>query len=815
MERTLQDIRYCIRTLVRSPGFTAAAILTLALGIGANSAIFSLVHGVLIRPLAYSEPERLVAIFSQEGSSVPSRSPTSPANYLDWKRQGKSFEVMAAAHPWAPSLTGEGHPERLEALKATPELFDLLGAPAALGGTFRAPGDGASDGRVVVLGHGLWQRRFGGDGGVVGRSLILDGEAYEVLGVMPPGFEFPPFWATGAELWVPLIFTPEQAENRGASYLRVFGKLKPGVTVAGARQEIETIAAGLQTAYPESNRFVGAHLEALQEPVVAPVRTAFWLILAAAGLVLLLACINIAGLLLARGLGRRQEIAVRSALGAGRWRLARQLVTESLLLSLAGGTAGVLMAVWGLDLVLALGRDVIPRADEVSVGGATLIFALVTSLLTGLAFGVVPALRTSSQGLGLDSARGSRGTSRGQRRLQGALVIGQVALAMVLVVGAGLVGRSLLRLQQLDPGFRTDHLLTLTLSFAGERYEERAQQDLLFTEVLREVDALPGIQRAGLINHLPIGGDRWGLEFSIEGRPQGEGALPAASQRVATPGALEALGVTILEGRLFDDGDHSSSVPVVLINRTLARRYFPEGGAVGSRLRLGGPPSLEDVDDREPWRTIVGVVSDTRQWKLTDELSPGIFFPYRQNPVAWWRHTTLAVHTPGDPLAAVESVKKAVWKVDELLTVSQVRSVRQILEAESGEQVLHTWIFGLFAAVSLLLAAVGLYGTLSYQVRLRRRELGIRMAFGARRGSLFGRIAVQGLALAAVGASLGLAAAVGLQRTLAHLLFELSPTDPATLAGVTIFVLLVALVACWVPARRATRVDPVVVLREE
>ncbi len=814
MEGTLQDIRYGIRTLTRSPGFTVAAILTLALGIGANGAIFSLVHGVLLQPLAYGEPDRLVAIFSQEGSSTPSRSPTSPANFLDWQRQSGSFETMVGAHPWSPSLTGKGYPEQLSGLRASPELFDLLGVRAALGGTFHATSDGAP-GSVVVLGHGLWQRRFGGDPNLVGQSLVLDGEAFEVVGVMPKGFEFPPFWATGAELWAPLSFSPEQAENRRAAYLRVFAKLEPGATLAGARQEMETIATGLQGAYPESNRRLGVHLETLREPVVAPVRSAFWLILAAAGMVLLLACINIAGLLLARGLGRRQEIAVRSALGAGRLRLARQLVTESLLLSLVGGAAGALLSLWGLDLILKLGKDAIPRADEIAFGGPALAFTLTISILTGLAFGLFPAFRTSSQGLGLDSARGSSGGSRGQRRLQGALVVGQVALAMLLVVGAGLVGRSLLQLKNLDPGFRTDHLLTLSIAFAGERYEGQGPQDLFFAEVLKEVRAVPGVRQAGLINHLPIGGDIWGLDFSIAGRPEEEGGLPTASQRVVTPGALEALGVATRQGRFFDEGDRVASVPVVLVNETLALRHFPEGDAVGSQIRLGSPPTLEDEGEGEPWRTVVGVISDTRQWRLTDEIGPEIFFPYGQNPVAWWMHTSLAVHTQGEALAVAESVKNAVWKVDDLLPVSRVKSAGQLLAAEAEEQVLHTWIFGLFAGVSLLLAAIGLYGTLSYQVRLRRRELGIRMAFGARRGSLFGAVALEGLKLAAVGALVGLLAAVALQRVLAGLLFELSPTDPATLVGVTAFVLFVALLACWIPARRAIRVDPVVVLREE
>ncbi|MCH9650007.1 MAG: ABC transporter permease [Deltaproteobacteria bacterium] len=823
MEGLVQDLRYGLRTLRRSPGFATAAIVTLALGIGANSAVFSLVNSVLLSPLDYLESERLVALFTAEEQEEQPRNPTSPADFLDWRRQSQSFDDMTAARPWSPALTGEGNPEQLSGLMATPELFDLLGARAALGSVFHggpelvSGGEGQPSPKVVVLGHDLWQRAFGGDPEIVGSSLVLDGESYAVLGVMPAGFEFPPFWATGAELWAPLVFTPEAAAHRGARSLRVFARLRPGVTLVEARAQMDSLSTVLQETYPETNEKLAASVQLLQEPVVASVRTGFWMILAAAGLVLLIACANIASLLLARGLGRRSEISLRSALGAGRLRLARQLLTESLLLSLAGCVGGAVLAVWGLDFLLRLGGSQIPRAQEVQFDGTAFVFTLGASLLTGLLFGLLPALKGSSGGFTEATQGRSMSGSLANRKAQGALIVVQVALAMLLLAGAGLIGRSLWQLQHMDPGFRTENLLTLDVAFGGTSHEEAERQSLLFSSLLSEVRSLPGVRKAGFINHLPIGGDLWGAEFSIDGRPEevGSGSPLGATYRVATEGALEALGMSLRQGRLFDQRDRSDSAPVILINETLARRFFPQGDALGARMRFGNAPILEGEEPEEAWRTIVGVVSDVRQWSLLDSVRPEIYFPYGQNPVSWWSQTSLVIHTHGDPRRLADPVQAAVWSVDGSLPVSKIRSAADLLGPQLQEQRLQAWVFGLFAGFSLLLAAVGLYGTLSYQVRLRRKEIGIRLAIGAREGMLVNHVALRGLRLVAIGMVLGLGGTLILREALTALVFDLNPSDPLTLGAVSVLLFLVAATACWLPARRCARVDPLTVLREE
>lgn len=818
MDGFIQDIRYGIRTLTRSPGFTVAAVITLALGIGANGAIFSLVNGVLLRPLEYLEAQRLVAIFSAEDREPSSRNPSSPANFLDWRRESESFEHMTSAHPWAPTLTGGNHPERLQGLRATPELFDLLGAKPSIGSVFHGGDEGQSEpGNVVVLGHALWQRQFGGDPEVVGSSLVLDGESFVVLGVMAEGFQFPPFWATGAELWAPLAFTPETAALRGASYLRVFARMRSGVSLAEARAEMDALSGRLELRYPDTNSDLRANVEPLLEPVVASVRSGYLIILVAAALVLLIACANIASLQLVRGLGRWQEISLRAALGANRSRLLRQLLTESLLLSLAGCVGGALLAIWGLEFLLHIGGSEIPRVEEIRFDGAAFAFTLGASLLTGLLFGLLPAMRGSAGRFAAASYGRTTGGAPANRKAQEALLVAQIALAMLLMASAGLVGRSFWQLKNLDPGFRTEELLTLSISFAGSAHEEAERQPQLFSSLLAEVGSLPGARQVGLINHLPIGGDSWGARFLVEGRPSEEsgGLHPGSNYRVVTPGALEALGVSLREGRLFDSGDRIAAPPVILVNETLARRFFPKGDAVGSRLRFESAPVMEGAEQEEPWRTVVGITSDVRQWSLLDPMASEIYFPYGQNPVPWWTQTSLVIHTAGEPRGLADAARAAVWNVDSSLPVSQVRDAHQLLAPQVQEQRLQAWVMGLFASFSLLLAAVGLYGTLSYQVRMRRREIGIRMAIGARQNLVVRALALSGLRLAAVGVVLGLGAALVLRKTLASLLVDLSPTDPLTLAVVSALLFVVAGTACWLPARRASRVDPSTVLREQ
>ncbi len=579
-----QDLVHSMRRLRHSPGFALVAVATLAIGIGATSAIFSVVDAVLLRPLAYQDPGTLVALFAHEVKQGGRRNPTSPADFLEWKKASASLDRLTAAHPWSPVLTGRGPAEELPALRATPELFDLLGATPALGRVFHGPGDE----HQVVLGHALWQRRFGGDAGIVGQSLVLEGKSYVVAGVMPPGFRFPPFWATGAEMWVPLVFTAERAAEH-QRFLRVFGRLRPGATIEGARAEMDVIGARLSSEWPSTNTAVGVTLEPLQEPVVSQVRPALLVLAGAVALVLLIACANVTSLLLAQGLSREKEAAIRSALGASPARLVRQRLFESVALAVAGGACGLALARLGVSALPQLGGVSLPRVEEISVDARVAAFSLVLSLVTGLVAGLVPALRASRPDLVPSLKQGERLSSGGRHRLHDALVTFEFALAVVLLVGAGLLVKSFLRLQKPDTGFRSEALLTVSLSLSGSPRAEGERRPAFIAELERAARAVPGVESAALVNHVPVGGDTWRLGFAVEGRPAPDPAEgPRAVIRTVTPGYLEAMGVPLVSGRRFDERDRREAPLVVLVNQALARRLWPDEDPIGARLRLGG-----------------------------------------------------------------------------------------------------------------------------------------------------------------------------------------------------------------------------------
>jgi putative ABC transport system permease protein len=801
-----RDLQQTVRSLSRRPGFAATVVLTLGLGIGISTAVFSVVNGVLFRPLPYREADRLVALFTHETRKGQKRNPSSPADFVEWKRQSRSLEDMTAAHPWSPVLTGRGQPEPIPGLKATPGLFALLRAEAALGQLWDA--DARRSGEdVVVLSHRLWQRRFGGDPRIVGQALTLDGRPYVVAGVTPPGFRFPPFWMVGAEMWTPLRLTA-QDETNPSRFLRVFARLRPGAALGQARSEMDLVSRRLVETQPEDHAGTEIIVEALQEPVVSRVRPALRALLGAVALVLLIAGANVMSLLMARGLGREKEVALRGALGAGRLRLLGLLLVETMALSLLGGALGLGLARVGIEVLGVLGPQDLSRLDEIRLDGRVVAFSLLLSLATGVVSGLTPALRALRVDLTTALKQGERTAGARRHPLHDGLLVAQFALAVVLLVGAGLLTKSFLRLLHPEPGFRTEGLLTMRVALSGSPFAEPERQAVFFDQVLEGARRVPGVVGVALVNHLPVAGDTWGTRFSVEGQAASYDP-PAATFRVASPGYVETMGIALRSGRVFTADDRSDRPEVVLVNETLARRHWPGKEAVGQRIRQGGSES------NQPWLTVVGVLGDTCQSSLTEPIGNEIVFPYAQNPVAWYKATTLVVHTRTDPRFVAEAVKRQVWSIAPDLPLTEVRTMRQVLTDAVSQERFAALLLGGFALSALALAAVGMYGVMAYVVRARAREIGIRMALGARAGVVFGRVVGRGLVLSGVGAALGLFGALAGTRVLSAWLFGVSPTDPNVFAGVLLVLFLVSALACAVPARRAARVDPLIALRDE
>jgi predicted permease len=803
-----QDLRYGLRALRKRPGFTAVAVITLALGIGANTAIFSVVNTILLRPLPYKDPDRLVMVWEDATKHGYPRDTPAAANFVDWREQNKVFEGMAAVADQSFNLTGVGDPERLDGKRVSANLFGLLGVEPVLGRGFLPEEDAPGAGRVAVLSHGLWQRRFGADPAVVGRALDLNGQSYTVVGVMPPAFQFP---SPDVQLWVPIAFTQQQAASRGNHYLQVVARLKPGVGVEQAQAEMSTIASRLQQQYPEQNTDLGAAVVPLHEQVVGDIRPALLILLGAVGFVLLVACANVANLLLARAAARQKEIALRVALGASRARLVRQFLTESLLLAALGGVVGLLLALWGVNLLKAFVPDSISQVKAIAVDVKVLGFTLLVSLFTGFVFGLAPATQASNFNLSETLKEGGRdaiSSGRG-KRIRSALVVAEVAVSLVLLVGAGLLINSFLRLRSVEPGFRADNLLTMGVVLPAQKYPDHARRAAFYDELLRRVEAVPGVKSAAVTNWIPLVKQGDSTSITVEGRPAPEpGKELIAVTRVVSPDYFKTMGIQLSRGRAFDASqDRADSPGAVVVSETAARRYWPGEDAVGKRLSIGNP---ENPDD---WLTVVGVANDVRQFQLDADPKPQMYLTYAQ--AGFFVPRNLVVSTSVEPLSVAVAVRNAVWGIDRDQPVSNVRTMEDVLSDSIARQRFSMLLLGIFAAVALLLAAVGLYGVMTYAVAQRTREIGVRMALGAQAGDVLKLVVAHGLKLALAGVALGLVAAFVLTRLMSSLLFGVSPTDPATLATISLVLVAVALLASYIPARRATKVDPLIALRYE
>jgi len=809
VETALKDFRYGLRSLARTPGFTAAAVVALALGIGATTAIFSVVSAVLLRPLPYADPQRLAVVLHDRTN------PVAPANYLDWKRQNTSFEAMGAADYWLPNLTGIDAPEGILAIHATSDLLPMMGVAPRLG-RFFLPEEQAAGEHVVVLSDRLWKRRFAADPALVGGQISLNGEAYTVVGVMPPGFEFPPFWARGTELWAPLDLASRAASREGQS-LRVFARLKPGVALDRARAEIAAITARLEKEFPGTNRNV--HVSSLEEIVVGDVRTPLYVLFCAVGCVLLIACANVAHMLLARASSRGKELALRAALGAGRGRLLRQLLTEGLVLSLSGGALGFLLAAAAVRLLRSFGPSDIPRLDTAGLDPGVLVFALATSVLTGLAFGLFPARKASLSDPAAALRAGGRGGTEGpgRSRLRGLLVASEFALAMVLLVGAGLLVRSFAALRALDPGFDPHGVLTLTVSVAGSAEAEPGRRAVFYEEALRRIRALPTVEEAGAINHLPLGGDTWLWPFAVEGRARGApGTSPHAAYRVVLPGYFRAMGIPLLSGRDIGPGDRLDAPGVVVVNEWLARRFWPGESPLGKRITLDDRSSPDGS-----WLSVVGVAKNAVRGEWSAEPQEEIYLSYEQTrtylerPSSIYTYMTLVARARGNPVAIAADVRSAIRSLDPAVTIGSVQTMEHVVSGSTAEPRFYLLLLAAFAGSALTLAAVGVYGVMSYAVSRRTREIGIRVALGAERRDVMRLVVGQGMGPALSGAAVGLGTALLVTRLMQSLLYGVRATDALTFLATGPLLALVALGASYLPARRATRIDPLTALRHD
>jgi putative ABC transport system permease protein len=802
------DVRYAVRMFLKSPAFTAVALLALALGIGANTAIFSVVHAVLLRSLPYREPERLAVVWETSRDRPGRRNVTSPANFVELRNQSKSFEALAAFYDWRFNLTGAGEPVEVPAQVTTGNLFSVLGAQAALGRTYTQEDVQANHDDVAVLSHGFWQSQFGGARDVLGKKVSINGEPVEIIGVMPPEFRwFVKENSRGgkpAAMWV-----PTRLQITRGRYLQAVGRLRPGVGLEEARAEVGTIAARLEQQSPDRNAGMGVALVPAREQLAGELKKPLMILLGAVGFVLLIACANVANLQLARAAARSKEIAIRAALGAGRARVIRQLLTESVLLAAVGGLLGLGVAAWGVDALAALSPPNLIAAGEVRVSVPVLAFTFAVSLVTGVVFGLLPALEAArfdpNEAL-KESGRGTTGGPRG-RRLRSAFVVAQVALALVLLVGAGLMIKSFSRLQSVDPGFDPNNLLTMRADLPATKYAEDPRIVAFYRQAVERLAALPGVRSATAINYLPFySGLGARTSFSIEGREAPlPGQEPSTDVRVTDENYFGTLDIPVLRGRTFTAQEAAENRPVVVVSETLARKYFPNEDPVGRRIAV-------EMQENPPMAEIIGVVGDVRYDRLDGELYPMV---YQTPPQLTYNAMTFVLRTDGDPLALSAAARREVQQIDADLPLADVRTLQSWIGESVSRTRFGTLLLTVFASVALLLAAVGIYGVMSYSVTQRQHEIGIRMAMGAQRRDVVWLVVSHGLILTAAGVALGAAGAFGLTRLMSGLLYGVSATDPLTFAGVALLLATAALLACYVPARRATKVDPMQALRYE
>jgi putative ABC transport system permease protein len=819
METLFQDLRYAFRMLLKRPGFTAVAVLSLALGIGAISTIFSFVNGIMLKPLPYREPERLVLLDETAFKRGIASMGVSFPNFVDWREQNQAFEDIAAYTTGGLAIAGGGEPEQLKGAFVSQGLFEILGVAPILGRTFTADEDQPDHDLVVILSYGLWQRRFGGDPKILGATLLLNNRSRVVIGVMPKGFQFPEV----AEVWGPLALNTK-LWTRTDHGLEAIARLKPGVTLDQVQAEMTSIASNIEEQNPVTNEGLSVSLTSLRAGLTGDYKKALLILLGVVGFVLLIACVNVANLLLARSTARQKEIAIRAALGANRKRIFRQLLTESLLLGLISGAIGLVLALWGMDLLLAAIPIDIPFWMKFDLDFRVLGFTAGCSLLTGFVFGTAPALQASNPDLNETLKEGGRSAAGGGRhRVRSLLVVAEIALSLVLLVGAGLMMRSFISLQYVDAGINPEGVLTMNVGLPRAKYGEPEKRVAFFSQLLERVRALRGVQSAGTNSGLPLSGNNWGRSLTVEGRPVlSVGEAPMINHCVISPKYFSAMGIAILKGRDFDERDvmppkvpqlvvrgevqPGASTGVTIIDERLAREYWPDEDPIGKRIRFGPP------EDNEPWHTIVGVVREVKHDRLNASTRMSVYLPFAQMPIGG---SSLVIRTDGRPENLIAAVRDQVRELDPDLPVTRIMPMTEVVARSVWQPRLYTALFGVFAAVALILATVGIYGVMSYSVTQRTREIGLRMALGAQRQDVLKLVVGRGIILASIGVGVGLAAAVGLTRLMTSLLFGVTATDPFTFAAVSVLLTGVALGACFVPARRAAKVDPMVALRYE
>jgi putative ABC transport system permease protein len=812
MDTLFQDLRFGLRSLLKNPGFTLVAALALALGIGANTAVFSVVNAVLLRPLAFEKPDQLVMLWETNRARGLDRSQASPVISYDWMQQNQVFDgVTVWWYPQVNLTDASNEPARVRTIDVTDNFFTVMGVAPFMGRGFIPGEDKRGAERVVVLSYKLWQSRFGSDPNIIGKSVALDGRSHSVIGVMPQGFNFP----ENTEIWSPLGWDITQ-HNRNARFMEVVARLKPGVTVESAQSEMNALAARLEQEFPKSNTDWTARVISLHEQIVGNIKPALLILLGAVGFVLLIACANIANLLLSRAGARQKEVAIRLALGANRRRLIRQFLTESLLLALVGGVIGMLLAVLGGKLLVAINPTSIPRLSEMGVDLRILLFTLGVALLTGIIFGLVPALQASKPDLNQVLKEGGRDSqaSASGRRIRNMLAVAEIAIALVLLVGAGLLLRTFIRLQSVSPGFNPSNLMTFNLQLPSSKYKEWPQVSGFYSQLLDRLKAIPGVQSADAATFLPLESG-WRLAFTITGQPQApDGEQSIAQYRIVSSDYFQTVGLPMLRGRQLNERDNADAPGVVVINQAMAERFWPDadptGKLVNSSARSIGP--LGRVIPKSLEFEIVGVVGNEKNSGLNATPEPAIYFSHTQFA---YRSMNVVVRTASDPVSLAGAFRDEVWAIDRELPVSNMKTVEQILGDSIAQPRFSTMLLAIFAALAMILAAVGIYGVMSYSITLRTREIGIRMALGAQPGDVLGMVLREGVKLATAGIAIGIIGAIALSRVMTSLLYGISATDPLTYIIVSAVLVGVALGACFVPARRATKVDPMIALRYE
>ena len=804
MESLRSDIRYALRNLLKRPTFTIIAVLTLAIGIGANAAMFSAFHALLRNPLPFPDLDRVVAIWDRQPSLGYTHNEVAVANYVDWKAQSQSFEQLALYRWWNVNLTGGDTPERIQGFLGTANFFDVLGMKPIMGRNF-LPGEDQPGHDVVIISHSLWQRRFGGDPNILSKTITVNGTVCSIIGVMPEHFNFP----KGGEVYGTLEMTPGFIKSRTSHDSYVIGRLKPGVSIASSQAEIDTINARLEQQYPETNTGLGSTVFSIVADTVRSYDTPILVMMAVVGFVLLIACANVANLMLARASGKQREIALRAALGASRWRIVRQLLTESVMVALIGGALGVLIAIWGIDALRVSNPGdaarFAPGWYRLGINLPVLAFTVGISLFSGILFGLAPALQLSKPNLNNSLKEGSRQTSASSHQLRSSLVVFEVALSLMLLIGAGLTARSFLSLLRTDPGFNPENVLTMSLMLPA-KYKDEGASERFYSDVVQRVKAYPGVESAAAVNFIPMGGSNASDAYLIEGAEQPPpGQENIGRYRVATPDYFRTMGMSLIKGRNFSDQDKASAPPVAIVNETFARKHWPAGDVIGKRIRFYGPP------DKTPWIEIIGVVNDVKH-ELNIPVVPEYYLPHAQDS---WRGMVLVARTRVDPASLAGGLREQVWSIDKDQPVFDVRTMEEVRALSVSMYSFSSVSLAIFAGIALLLATGGIYGVMAFAVSQRTQEIGIRMALGARALDVLKLVVKHGMKLALLGIVIGLAGSWALTRFMKGLLFGVEATDLLTFSLVSACLLVAAFIACYLPARRATKVDPLVALRYE